>query len=109
MTLVVGAGARKMHGSHTAYLVIVFQVVKGFPRFRGVGIYSESAHSLTRMGKVEYADIMQWHGSTYQEARDGLVEYIMTTDYFSWIRPWVDESPEGLRNRDALEPFLKRL
>lgn len=92
----------------TAYLVMSFRVIKGIPRFQGLGIYSEPATSLTRMGGIEYAQLMEWNGNSYGEAHDSLLAYILSQPHMAWMHPWVD--PANHRGElEKLTVLMKRI
>lgn len=93
----------------SAYLVMSFVVVKGIPRFRGVGIYSEPASTLTRFGGIEYADLMEWQGNSYGECHDDLVTYISSQVHMAWMLPWVSSEPEHKKTLEEIKKVLKRI
>jgi len=93
----------------SAYLVMSFKVVKGIPRFRGVGIYSEPANSLTRMGGIEYADLMDYPGDSYGESHDKLLSYIMSQPHYAWMHPFLGNSETYKVEREALHEAMKRV
>ena len=60
-----------------AYLVMKLEVVRGIPRFRGVGIYSSNAMNLTRLNNEIYLDVdCSKDCDSYDDARKDLISYI---------------------------------
>lgn len=93
----------------SAYLVMSFKVVKGIPRFKGIGIYSEPANSLTRMGGIEYAGLMDYPGKSYDESHRNLLAYIMSQPHYAWMHPFLGDSETYKVEREALHEAIKRV
>lgn len=79
---------------HTAYLVAhIYTDPTGrmLPQIHAVRIFSESATSLSAIGKNAAAvDVYHVQGDTYQEASDFLRFCVQTMDPFAWCRPLME-------------------
>jgi hypothetical protein len=78
----------------TAYLVAHVHTDpngKMLPQVHAVCIYSESATSLSAIGRDSAAlDVYRVRGVDYQSARDLLCHSVQTFDHFAWCRPLMD-------------------
>lgn len=75
-----------------AYLVAKFEVIRGIPRFRGVGIYSSDAANLTRLNNEIYLDVECSSGESdsYDEARKKLAKRIKTSWHLEWAKDFLE-------------------
>jgi hypothetical protein len=88
----------------TAYLVAHVHTDpngKMLPQVHAVCIYSESATSLSAIGRDSAAlDVYRVRGVDYQSARDLLCHSVQTFDHFAWCRPLMD--PKDMEPIDYL-------
>lgn len=70
-----------------AYLNIKMKVVRGIPRFRAVGIFSEQANSMTTFGNDEFWTEIAWYGGkSYDHACKELKNYIKDAHHLRWVK-----------------------
>ena len=65
-----------------AYLHLKMEWVRGLPRYRAIGIYSEQATGLTVFGEEFYAELLWADGDSYEEARKKVINQIK---HNSWL------------------------
>lgn len=91
-----------------AYLVVTLDVSGVVPCVHDVGIYSESAGSLTTLAGHARSDVLSSAGPSYQEAQDALKRMIKEYDHFKWAWPWVDDSSrQAYDERNNLKNYLR--
>jgi hypothetical protein len=73
--------------NRTAYVICFFRPMDGVPVFKGAGIYSERATSLTIEGDLIPMDVLQGTGNNYEEARASAIETIRSHGRYSWLVP----------------------
>lgn len=86
-----------------AYLHIRLKIVRGIPRFRGIGMYSESATSVTTFGGEFYAEILYADGDSYEEAISNL-NNTLESPWLAWAKELLGGYGEEVR-RDEENPL----
>ena len=76
--------------NNTAYVVCGFTIVDGVPVFKGAGIFSEDAGSLTHSSKIVLMDLFKFKSSvSYQAAHDGALVELARFPDLKWMLPFL--------------------
>ena len=75
-----------------AYLMMRMEIVRSIPRFRSIGIYSESADTITHhMGKEVYVELYRDTRveSEYEKSLTTIEKYLVSKFcHITWVKKW---------------------
>jgi len=78
-------------GDRTAYVICWFAIVAGVPTFKGAGIYSENAQSITVDGTTVPMDIFSAHGNDFEEACASARDMCKQYRRLVWLLPHLEK------------------
>jgi len=78
----------------TGYLICILDTSVVPPVVQSVGVYGESAQTLTMLGKEFALDIVSWEGVDYAEAKLHLLHLVRTQGWYAWCRPFLEKDDD---------------
>jgi hypothetical protein len=73
----------------TAYVICWFGIVGGVPHFKGAGIYSEDAESITTDGNSFPMDACHADGNDYEDAIANVTSMCREYRRLRWLLPYI--------------------